>query len=513
MNKLSFSIKSLVRWGIVLLLFLAAWNKECLSDFTSRVFDKIEPYFLSEGGWQGAKALDQTDFIDVSIDTSSQKQLEECLSSNPVSKNWVEAFIKINEGHMPVKLKFHGSDYPHYENGKYSYTIKAGFKENAFRRFKLIKAEQASPHMATINQLAREMGLISAHGKMCVLRINGEEKGHYYKVDDIKSQFLKDEYGIERFALISNTSDWTRKEGRVHFSEYDFFTGHVENRNDSLFPLALGRYKVLGNYVKSSDVIGLKPLIDADYMAKYLALAAVFNDVHFMCGDNLKYIYNFDTRKFYPIYRAETGGRELIGDFDKSPIHFDQFLFHSLGEDYAEAKTNDFFKLLLTDPEIRQLRNVYLNEFLENRDSLYEKMEASHKMGIPFYAHAGGSQKEFQSEFKSQRKIVDTILSVATDYLNYTHVYGTIDESNNSIELAVDAFVPVDVCYGNDVLLENVVGLELNRDLEFEAKYITVDELSEGFDPRKLVFVNGVTQDTVARRYVYINELSLDSVE
>lgn len=507
MKNSRFKLKSVLKWGGVLILFLVVWNKECISDFSSKALDKASVYFGPGEGWGRVPDIRESDFVDLNIEVTSLTELDECLKKNPIKKKWVEASIVINGEPVPIKLKFHGSDYPHFENNKYSYTIKANSKEGAFRRFKLIKAEQASPHMSTINKLAKEMGLISAHGYMCILRINGEEKGHYYKVDDIKFQFLKDEIGVERYALISNTSDWTRKEGRVHFSEYDFFTGHIENRNDSLFPLALGRYKTLGDYVRLGDVKELKTLIEGEYMAKYLALATVFNDVHFMCGDNLKFIYNFDTEKFYPIYRAETGGRQLIGDFDKTPLHFDQFLFHSLGEDYEKAKTNDFFKLLLTDPEIRQMRNSYLNEFVKNRDKLFENMQTTHLSGALFYRYAGASHKEYESEFDTQKQIVASILSVADDYVNYAHIYGTVDKLSNSIELAIDAFVPVNVNYASEVLLDGVEGLELNRDLEFKAKYTTIKNLPEGFDPSRLVFVNSVTGDTIADRFVYINQI------
>ena len=78
---------------------------------------------------------------------------------------------------------YHGTSDAQYNGGKYSYTVEiesANDNSSLFKRFKLIKGEEADPTLISINKIANSLGLISAYGEMKILRINGDEIGDYY---------------------------------------------------------------------------------------------------------------------------------------------------------------------------------------------------------------------------------------------------------------------------------------------------------------------------------------------
>ena len=98
-------------------------------------------------------------------------------------------------------------------------------------------------------------------------------------------------------------------------------------KNDALFAQALNQYKLLSEYIRDNNSDQLIQLFDVDYISKYMALLAVFNDIHFVTGDNLKLIYDFNRGKFYPIYRAECEGRVINIKWSPTFPNFNKFLF------------------------------------------------------------------------------------------------------------------------------------------------------------------------------------------
>ena len=221
---------------------------------------------------------------------------------------------------------------------------------NKIRRFRLIKGEEVTPTVIAINKAASSMGLISPFGEMKILRINGVEVGDYYFVEDCSKEYLKRNHGIINFAIISQVSDWTRKEyylGKGHLSDNDLYFGHVEKKKgDYLHPIAVNKYKTLCEYLRLDKIEEIKKLVDIKYIGKYLALASIFNDIHFMTGDNVKLIYDFDKEKFYPIYRAEF----LWGEFDSTKKNsfpnFNKLLFkHNVS--YYDMSITKLYSLLL----------------------------------------------------------------------------------------------------------------------------------------------------------------------
>ena len=317
--------------------------------------------------------LEEENFIDFKINFQEEEKLENYLKKKPVKKKWIKIKLLEKNKYIDAKIKFHGTDLKHYSN-KNSYTIKlANDSKYFFKKFKLIKGEEFDPTIISINKIANKYGLISSFGRMIVLRINGKDKGHYYFVQDTNEDFLSDKYGIKKHVMIAHASDtYARKEGKIasHISDNDLCFAHIKQTKDPLFSKGLNKYKILTEKILNNEIKEVKKKFDLDYMAKYLALAALFNDVHFMLGDNLKMIYDFDKEKFFPIFRIESSGVPILRDYkNKFPL-FNKFLFDSYGhKSYSDALSLKLFKLLLLSKSASDCLKANLLSFINDESS------------------------------------------------------------------------------------------------------------------------------------------------
>lgn len=458
--------------------------------------------------------IHDTDYVDIQISNSEHQELINNLKNVPYEYVWDKnKWVKIKIAHsnklVKAKMKFHGSHKAHYNDGKYSYSIKLK-KEGPFihnyRRFKLIKGEEADPTIIAINKLADSIGLISTHGQMKILRINDEEKGDYYLVEEIRKEFLERNFGITNFTFINSTSDWTRKEPG-HATESDLFFGHVDQEENPLHPHALNQFKLLEKYIESNDVENVVEMFDVEYMGKYLALAAIFNDIHFMSGDNLKMIYDFNRGKFYPIYRAEKKGKALNPNYNNLFLNFNKILFQSYGKMFLKSKTSKLFKTLLSSNLIRGVRDKNLYSFLKNEQKITRSISDTHSKNEHIMLRSGRSRRVYDRSKNKQLSIVSTMFNLSKDYLNYGHIYGSYDTEKKELHLFQDAFVPVQIYYKKrKINHQDTYGLELNQHLKIVNRYHKYKIKESDFDPKKLVFINSLTKDTITHVHLnYIN--------
>ena len=462
-----------------------------------------------------SNSLDEDDFIDLQIEKKEVKFLKKLLKTRPVKKKWVDINLVFNDIKIPAKLKYHGSSDAQYNGAKYSYTveIESGHENlSLFKRFKLIKGEEADPTLISINKIANSLGLISAYGKMKILRINGDEIGDYYYVEDIKNDFLSREYQIKNYSTISQISDWSRKEyinGNGHNSDQDLKVIHIEKKLDSLHPYAIYRYRKMCAYILNNNIDSLKTMIDVEYMAKYLTVACLFNDVHFMTGDNLKFIYNFKNSKFYPIFRAESGGFPIDVEFPINYVNFDKFLFNSRGLSYSNSQTAKYFKLLLSDNEFRNLRNQELYKLIKFKDSLIKEIYNTYDINRIVMLHSGRSRRAFSYQKQQQIEILEATLDIANKYLNYCHIYGTYDIFTKDVEILTDAFSSIKILKKDSLIANHVNGINLNKDLEFNYNYEKYN--IQSFSKEDFIFINNITKDTI-KDHVYFNFMNSSSL-
>ncbi len=455
--------------------------------------------------------LKKSDFVDLIIPESEQKKLDEYLKSTPILKKKIKIKVKVQNKYFNANLKFHGTHDAHYINNKYSYSInlKTPFISSLnFKKIKLIKGEQLDPTIIAINNIAHSMGLVSAKGRMKILRINNEIKGDYCFIEDIKKELLERDYGITNYSIINLTNNWTRKEGG-HSTENDFYVGQIEKNDNPLHAKALFQYKILCDYIQKNDFKGVASMFDKEYISSFLALISVFNDAHFITGDNLKMIYDFDRGFFYPIYRAESLGEPLNEKANCTFKNFNSFLFQKndlrINE---ESKTNIIFKILLADNSIREKRDCKLYQIVLQRKKIIQNIQKTYDENERIMYHSGRSRRIYDLNKMKQIQIINSILDRGIDYLKYTHIYGSYDKEKHELHVFFDAFSPIAISYQNKTFeSKNNIGIEFDENLKRINKYKIFKIKDANFKVKKLIFINQLTKDTI-KKNIHINYIN-----
>lgn len=470
-------------------------------------------------GWvmSWANGLKEEDYIDLQYDENAKQKLQKQLKRIPPKKKWVNAQVMLNGKYQKAKIKYHGTSSAHYQDGKYSYTVKMSLESDfpdRMRAFKLIKGEEAAPTLAGANRLAGELGLIAPWGRMVILRINGKEMGHYYMVEHLQKEYLEREFGITNYTILVNKNDWTRKDvhltGANHISHHDLYHGHLEADDDELHARGVGMYKVLAQHIQNRDVAAVKSMIDEDYCARFLALQSLFNDVHFTTGDNLKLIYDFSRGRFFPLYRQEVLGHKLSW-FEPNALYqntfpnYNNLLFRSQ-VNYRSSVNADFFKLLLSDDDFRNQRDKHLWRLTEKAQDILKTLQETYATNRPVMLHSNISRRQYHFLKKDQLEIFQNMSRLARQYLSYGHVYGSYDRKAGKLHLIADAYAQLEVSIKDTNLLrKKLQGISFDMEQNHQYNYETIDLQLDSFNLKRLVFVNTITGDTLDR--VYINEI------
>lgn len=455
--------------------------------------------------------------VSIYIEDNQLDKLNKYLKKNPVKKKWFKATVNLHGVDLPAKLKLHGTDPVHHTGGKYSFTIKLASDSilvNGGRRFKLIKGEEADPTVIAINKLAHDMGLISTYGKMVMVDLNGECTGEYYLVEDIRKEFLERHMGITNYTVLAHTSDWSRKDymlGKGHITDLDLFGEHLEGSDDPFFTQGVAHYNRLCATILTEDISAMKSMFDLDYMARYMALASIFNDPHFMSGDNLKLVYDFSRGKFFPIYRAEFPGHaHPEGSFSSFP-NMNQMLF---GEDLSiyDKSITKLFILLLQDNEFRGMRDEQLISIVRNRSDFIGSISGTYSENENVMLHSDLTRRMYERNKAAELDIVYKSLYFAGEYLDYNHVYGTYDSTQSALRLQVESFVPVKINLNDSITLyESYLGVSFGKDLSTIYHPLTL-KVDDEVKLKDFYLVNLVNDDTVGK-HIHINHGILEDVE
>ncbi|MFK8037014.1 MAG: right-handed parallel beta-helix repeat-containing protein [Crocinitomicaceae bacterium] len=457
-------------------------------------------------------SVSKNDIIKIRIEEEEANKLIKYREKRPVTKKWIKIKILINGKYWDAKLKYHGSDEPHYENEKFSYTIKLLDSVpliNGIRRFKLIKSEEAK-NIISSNYLGSEAGLISAAGTYKMLEINSKNAGSYYFVEDIKKQLLERDFGITNYTVLVNTNDWTRKEGRTHSSSLDLFIGHIEKRKDLNYTYALAEFESFLTSIQDDEMNSILNFIDMKYMSKYLALLALFNDPHDINGDNLKFIYDFSRGKFYPIYRAEQSGIPIQKqNIPESIDQFNKLFFESRGIKYSVSKLNKLFKILISNNSIRADRDKYLYQLYLKKNDILSSIDSIHNSNISIH-HSEYRYRSQKFGNRYVKNVVNTSLDFFHDYISEVHIYGSVDTNSKIMDIALDAFAPIKIV---DKFTGKIVkvwhGIEFDSELNYKNILLKLPVPKDKFNPKKdFIFINTITGDTVPKQKLYFNYIS-----
>ncbi len=455
--------------------------------------------------------VNQSDIINLKIDN---EQMDSLIIRK---KKWIDINVQIDNTFLPAKLKFHGTSKYHYINGKYSFRVK--MKSTAFdgmRIFNLIKAEEADPTIIAVNKIAKEMGLLASSGKMITLRINDKNSGAYYLVERISEDFLFREFSIKNYAKLANVTDWTRKEnirGPKHISDLDLYAGHIKKDDSPFHPLAVGKYKKMCEQIDLCNSKELIKYFDIEYMGKYLALLSLFNDIHHVTGDNLKLIYDIKSNKFFPIYRQESGSRPLSRKIyrqeDVNFINFTNYnklVFSKSIPNYNHSTNSALLKLLISNDLIRNSRDRQLNEMINNKSNLIQLMKNTYQDNSSVIYSSSLSRRSQYFREKQQLKVFSSISNYAKEYIDYGHIYGSINLSDSTINLIPDCYSQVRISSKENLFEDYLInGISLDCNLKTIYNSITIPIKLEKFNLEDIIFINNLTQDTISTNHIHIN--------
>ncbi|MFD1552187.1 hypothetical protein DNU06_00175 [Putridiphycobacter roseus] len=514
MNKF-YEHSALKRTFILLLSLLLV----CILFFPTTTFDlsKKTIKFGVKTFYGLTTSLEKKDYLEILIDENAQEKLANYRNREPVKKKWVDIKILIDGEFCDAKIKYHGTHMNHYINDKYSYSLKlskTGPKINNARRFKIIKSEEAE-EVISLNFLGSEAGLISATGTFKILKINNKNVGSYYFVEDIKKEFLERNFGITNFVILSNTSDWTRKEGRPHISSLNNFHGHLDSKDDENYSLAVAEYERFTDNIKNDRLELILKQIDQKYMAKFLALMALNNNSHHVTGDNLKFVYDFSRGHFYPIYRPEYKGSDVSKELNFEAVpDFNSLVFKSFNERYHKYEWNHFFKLLLSVNSIRNDRDKFLYKFYSNRNHISNQLDSVFN-SIKTVQNADYNHGKLNLINYSIKTLIDNTLDIYKDYISNAHIYGSIDTTAGTIDIALDAFAQIKIINKSTNQLVSILnGVIFSPDLSYKNIILSIKLPNKTFNPKKdFLYINAVTGDTLSKKKIYFNYINRTSYQ
>jgi len=422
-------------------------------------------------------------------------------------KKWYPAIFIYKKDTLKVEIKHHGTSFIHYNDSIFSFSIKYKDNYGVKKRLKLIKGKELNPSIIFENYIGQKYGLIACSGEMKMLSFNKNKPSFYYLVDDIKQDFLVNNFSIYESCILKQTSDWTRKErinyNNSHWSSLDLFIGHIEHDDSPFFSNALLHYDQLINCFQNK--LPIKQFFNAQYVAKFLALASLNNDQHFFNGDNLKLIYNNKNQQFYPIYRPEGIG-DLPGEYiDSSFMFFDKYLFFSNHKSYNEAPLNSIFKALLSSNYIRNLRNQFLYKLIQEKENIFHNKDSIITANKYVMESVDKHQKfSYDKDIKEQNKKLIFLFSKFEKYIRYCHIYGTYYINSKTIRLQIDNYSSVDIFLKGKKIKSNYFGINFSPNLSQSNSSLKIQNVQNLND---IAFVNAITKDTI-RNSIYINKIN-----
>ena len=471
-------------------------------------------------------SLDKANIVDLILSPSDLKAHREYIQEmkrsgkNDDMNQWRKAKLMLSGKKQKVAYKYHGTSAGPYLRDKFSLKIKHSksgeYREN-LRRYNLIADIEFNPtHIAT-NNIANELGLIVPRGRMVALNINGVNMGTFYLEESMSKEWLETQHGITLFTVLKTNDGRYRRDTFSHGTDLDFYPGNIEFKGVSQYPgVALGKYQVLAEAVKNKDMQTLMSLFDLDYMARFMAALAITNDVHFVTGDNLRLIYNFSSGLFYPLFRQENS---VLGPTSNSPAKFNRMLFYPLASHYHDQKTQEIFKLLLSNDVLREKRDKYLWHLVKNADHLVGLVRKVFAQNRAAMLHSDFPRRNYSYQKYETLRNLQSNIRLAHKYLSYAKVLITLERKarHTVMKIVSDSYVPLTlekVAYkAKDTKLvthtvnKQILPIKVGANLQDTHRQISVI-LNFGGMPEGFQVYNQITGEKVPKQHITVNEIT-----
>lgn len=427
------------------------------------------------------------------LDSIQTKLLQRKYGDDKVKK-WVNVSYILGQDTLLVRLKHFGTSWLHFkEKDHFSFKVK---KDSIQLNYILLNEMNALQLFS--NNLAFKYGLISPKASIQHFEMN-EVQNDMYVEERISKHYMKRHYAMDNYAMIRPYQEKFNKElyiyGDPHISQLDL-DYHYQKVKGKKKGKALAAFDKMVNLIGKDD---FADYFDKEYMGKYLAFIYLFNDPHRIAGHNLRWIYNHDNRKFYPIYRAESLSRKMKHYHNYAGIN--SLVFDALPQ-MKESPSFQIFKSLIANEEIREIRDQFLWEFLKEYN-LNEEVEEVYEQYYNQMYNAGIGTRSFEFDLKRLRMEFDIRENLFNDYIEKGSVFVT--ERNDLTEVVLDKFANL-VWYPSFEKTDsiNIKGIEIDHKLNFS---YPVNELNLSIDSFKNgVLLNSITRDTIDIQQSFMNK-------
>lgn len=214
------------------------------------------------------------------------------------------------------------------DNGGYAFKIR--LKGNSINSQKRINFLAPNDDWAistnALNKYIRSKNIITAYGGYFNLFINDIDLGLYLGTDNIGSESLKINYGIDNFALLKNYDFWDKAWNRPHVSPTMFTAFDIEQSGNLVSQeIGLNKLRELFFAISNSDTNKLEELINLNEIAKIFVITLLTGSFHPLAGDNIRYIYEPELKKFRFSYRLEGSPKKSNATFLEREVVFSDF--------------------------------------------------------------------------------------------------------------------------------------------------------------------------------------------
>ena len=388
--------------------------------------------------------------------------------------------------------------------GGASFNVKLKSKEkylDGIRRLALITSyDDWSIASNTLNRYAASQGLITSHGGLKNLFINGRPVGLYLAYERIDKELLERNYGITNYGEYKTNNVWDKSTGPGHTSQTDYTIYDQEQDGmDQVVPVGLSKLEELFLSIEQENINVTKSLVHIDNMAWVAAFEKLYGTDHSNIGDNRRYIYDPTTGKFRVHFRIEGAPVKLnangAGNFESSS---------------DVNGTDRLLKLLLSDPVFLAQRNLKLQQLLASSGDIISMVRQDLIKFQPILERSVRSPREL--EFGVGQDIVTLMHNFGKidEYLNYGRVMASLRKigTGNHLEILNDSYTSSHLhsyqdCSGKT----HVIGVDLNPASLVAGSQVTggaktIIAVPSSCISHMSISKNGVTMD---KRDVFIN--------
>ena len=331
-----------------------------------------------------------------------------------------------------VKVKYHGTDSPHFLNNKKSYSIQVskGKLLDNMREFALIIPDQLNISMMLSYYLVKKYMDISVKSELVRVEINGVDYGLYFLEEKLTKELLE-RNGLAGMDVMQLVKRWVSQYIGPHEHGFSYNLSHVKIKNYS--KLDNGQFLKLRKVYDSTSYTELEKILDIDQFARYAALMMLHAGQK-SSGDDFKLLYNTSTGRFLPSYYRSEGVIGRLRNF-QSKVTFS----------YEKISKNiKIFDILLRNDEFRHLRNVYLFQILKEEKNMVNYMNL---LGKKFISAIKNDTSNNRSQIQYIEKINSVInnlndnIGIIRKYLSYGRVFSVLtqhDNKNFQLEISPD---------------------------------------------------------------------------